>query len=166
MQADGAFHSRTIEMRMATAKKAKARLRTRMGPLSHGSLFRGEHKRMPRRVDARLLAVTWKAFRCFFRPPAGLDSSPLSTSALERGCILSPLAAVIPVADFTFDCQKTLGVITPTAGTRSRAIRVCCLYPGFRMSLAVPHSHGEVAGVASFLGLRVAASGPYVRQIA
>ena len=25
--------------------------------------------------------------------------------------------------------------------------------PGFRMSLAVPHSRGEVAGVASFLGL-------------
>lgn len=48
---------------------------------------------------------------------------------------------------------KTSGVITPTAGARSRAIRVCCLHPGFRMSLAVPHSRGEVAGVASFLGL-------------
>jgi hypothetical protein len=41
-------------------------------------------------------------------------------------------------------------------GARSRRIRVTRLtHPDFRMALTVPHSHGEVAGVASFLGLRV-----------
>ncbi len=53
--------------------------------------------------------------------------------------------------------DKTLGVITSPAGARSRRIRVTCLqHPDFRMAQRCPSSHGEVAGVASFLGLRVA----------
>ena len=61
--------------------------------------------------------------------------------------------------------STTLGVITPTAGARSRAIRVSCLgRPGVRMSL-FPHSHGEGAGAASFLGLRGIASGTYAARV-
>ena len=57
---------------------------------------------------------------------------------------------------------KTLGVITPTAGARSRAIRVSCLKrPGIRMSLWSSLAWGGLQGPSSFLGLRGGASGPY-----
>ena len=108
---------------------------------------------------------------CFLSPLRGLVLTRFLPTPYGVGCVVSPPRGCCPVANFvchcpTCHCQKTSGVITPTAGARSRAIRVCCLHPGFRMSLAVPHSRGEVAGVASFLGLRVVASGPYIRQIA
>jgi len=50
MQADGACHSRTIENRMAAAKKAKARLRPRMDTIIP-RLF------IPRRVWGKASAV-------------------------------------------------------------------------------------------------------------
>jgi hypothetical protein len=59
--------------------------------------------------------------------------------------------AILDISSFLhIIASKTLGVITPTAGARSRAIRVSCLErPGVRMSLC-PRSHGEAAGAVEF----------------
>lgn len=90
-----------------------------------------------------------------------LRSASFNCFALPAFCFCLP-----PALSGLAVC-KTLGVITPTAGVSPELFGVAYLKrPGFRMSLAVPHSRGEVAGVAGFLGLRVVASGPYIRQIA
>jgi hypothetical protein len=95
----------------------------------------------------------------------GLHSSAALRLLLVTFSNFSSTLVLLFANDLRLATRKTLGVITPTAGARSRRIRVTCLHLGFRMSLTVPHSHGEVAGVASFLGLARRPSGPYATQI-
>jgi hypothetical protein len=54
---DGAFHSRTIENRMAAAKKAKAKLRARIGFIIPWLLVPDEHWGGPRRANPTFSSV-------------------------------------------------------------------------------------------------------------
>ena len=75
------------------------------------------------------------------------------------------LFLVSPSRQFPFPSSlcdlKTLGVITPTTGESLGSIKATYLKPGRSDVPTVPRSHGEVAGAASFLGLRGDTSGPY-----
>jgi hypothetical protein len=108
----------------------------------------------------------------FLSPLRGLVPLSLFTHGLRRGlysfaasrllfgcCPHLPISLALP--------RKTSGVITPTAGARSRAIRVCCLAPWLSDVPGCPSlTWGGCGGREFPRTVRVVASGPYIRQIA
>ena len=85
-----------------------------------------------------------------------------------RGSLLSSFAAhrSLLIARSSFATRKNVRSDHSHCGWRIPTYSgYVSAYPGFRMSLSVPHSRGEVAGVAGFLGLRVDHPGPASSKI-